>query len=95
MPKKLQILPSKKDDTSDEPPLKLNKLRVPTSPADANETDENNTVKVSGNYDPQRGYVFKALNMIENEVFYSDPVSERQNGIIQNALVYLNYNIYE
>lgn len=93
MPKKLQILPSKKDDTPEEPPLKLNKLRVPASPA--NETENSEKVQVSGNYDPQRGYVFQALNMIENEVFYSDPVRERQNGIIQDALVYLNYNIYE
>lgn len=93
LPKKLKILPSKKDDPSDEPPLKLNKLRVPTAPA--NETDDSRKVEVSGNYDPQRGYVFQALNMIENEVFYSHPVSERQNGILQNALVYLNYNIYE
>lgn len=86
-------MPSKKDDTSDEPPLKLNKLRVPESPA--NETDGSRKVEVSGNYDPQRGYVYQALNMIENEVFYSNPVTERQNGIVQNALVYLNYNIYE
>jgi len=94
LPKKLKILPSKKDDTSDEPPLKLNKLKVPTSPA-ANETDDIKQGNVSGNYDPQRGYVFQALNMIENEVFYSNPLSEQQTGIIQNALVYLNYNIYE
>lgn len=50
---------------------------------------------VSGNYDPQGGYIFQALNLIENEVFYSDAVIERQNGVIQNALVYLNYSIYE
>ncbi|KAG4078572.1 hypothetical protein HA402_002686 [Bradysia odoriphaga] len=92
IPKKLKMLPSRKDDTPDEPPLKLNKLPVPAS----SETDGSRQVKnVSGNYDPQRGYVFQALNMIENEVFYSHPVSERQNGIIPNALVYLNYEIYE
>jgi len=96
LPKKLKILPSKKDDApSDEPPLKLNKLRAPTSPANETDGDSAKTKIVSGNYDPQRGYVFQALNMIENEVFYSNPVGERQNGIIQNALVYLNYNIYE
>lgn len=92
IPRKLKILPSKKDDTPDDPPLILNKLRVL-----ATETGGSSQVKnVSGNYDPQRGYVFRALNMIENEVFYSHPVSGvRQNGIIQNALVYLNYDIYE
>ncbi|KAJ6626580.1 putative OPA3-like protein [Pseudolycoriella hygida] len=90
-----RILPSKRDDISDEPPpLKINKLRLPTSPADET-ADVSKAVQVSGNYDPRRGLVFQALNMIENEVFYSHPVIERQKGIIQNALVYLNYNIYE
>lgn len=31
LPKKLKILQSKKDDASNEPPLRLNKLRDPSS----------------------------------------------------------------
>lgn len=47
---------------------------------------------VSGNYDPNYGLIFKALNFIENEVFYSDATTtiERQAGIIQRALIQLN-----
>ncbi|XP_037048193.1 putative OPA3-like protein CG13603 isoform X2 [Bradysia coprophila] len=41
IPKKLKILPSRKDDSDDEPPLKLNKLPVPASP----ETDGSSKVK--------------------------------------------------
>lgn len=50
---------------------------------------------VSGNYDPRDGVLFKALNLIENEIFYRDPLPPSKHGIVQNALVYLNYGVYE
>lgn len=57
-------------------------------------SESNNKMKVSGNYDPRDGYLFKALNLIENEVFYRDSScasAEPQYGIVQNTLVYLTH----
>lgn len=52
---------------------------------------------VSGNYDPNRGVVFKALNQIENEVFCSEPYTgpPQNHGLVHSALVYLNYGVYQ
>ena len=53
-------------------------------------------MKVSGNYDPRDGFLFKALNLIENEIFYRDPVpSTSSHGLIQGSLLYLNYDLYK
>lgn len=54
----------------------------------------------SGNFNPEDNLIFKALNMIENETFYSESKSEdsdtidgiqHNHGIVKKALVYLNY----
>lgn len=45
----------------------------------------------AGNYDPTRGLLFKALHLIETEIFYSEPVYQplEQYGRVQGALAYL------
>lgn len=54
---------------------------------------------VTGNFNnSNEGIVTKAINLIENEVFFSDQesVNEQQgHHIIQDALVYLKYSAYK
>lgn len=58
---------------------------------------------VSGNYDPSRNTLYKALNIIENEIFYRqtdlndtfDPHTESERGgILAPALISLNYKVF-
>lgn len=58
----------------------------------------NSSVSVAtqiGNYNPNAGILFKSLNLIENEIFYSEPAAGKGRRIIEDALVYLKYNAYE
>lgn len=48
-----------------------------------------------GNYNPNAGILFKSINLIENEIFYSEPAAGKGRRIIEDALVYLKYNAYE
>lgn len=76
---------NEKDVNSPSPPKLLNT---------SSESSSNHNIKVSGNYDPRDGYLFKALNLIENEVFYRDSSyasDEPKYGIVQNTLVYLTH----
>lgn len=42
-----------------------------------------------GNYNTNDGLLFRSLNLIENEIFYSDKSSEGKHRIINEALAYL------
>lgn len=44
-------------------------------------------------YDPSCGLLFKALHLIETEIFYSEPVYRplEHYGRVQSALAYLDY----
>lgn len=44
-------------------------------------------------YDPTSGLLFKALHLIETEIFYSEPVYRplEHYGRVQGALAYLDY----
>lgn len=48
-----------------------------------------------GNYNPNAGLLFKSLNLIETEIFYSEPAAGKRRRIIEDALVYLKYDAYE
>ena len=58
----------------------------------------NKTHETTGNYYPDSGILFPALNLIVNEVFYSPSpddddddgkFSNRRQGVVEKALVYL------
>lgn len=91
---KIKILPDRKDHSDDEPPpLRLNKL-PPVSNSQSTPTPYN----VSGNYDPRDGIVHSGLNLVENEVFYRDSSDEQRRpsaGLVQEALIFLNLDVYQ
>lgn len=68
------------------------------SNVDADIKSANSSVSAAtqiGNYNPNAGILFKSLNLIETEIFYSEPAAGKGRRIIEDALVYLKYNAYE
>lgn len=85
LPRIPKILPEKKQDSVRPPP--------PDKPSGTNDNSQSTTV--SGNYNPNNNAIFKALHLIENEIFYSSEPTSKSHRIIQDALVYLSYTIYD
>lgn len=95
-----KILKSSKDDDSGN----VNQEK-PISLKDTN--NNNNTESVSsdnviasdashtGNYDPNDGVLFESLNLIENEIFYSEKSTSQGHRVIEDALAYLKLDVYE
>lgn len=54
----------------------------------------NQSTVIDGNYDRNCGLVLKSLDLIENEIFYSENKNQTNGGhrIIHEALVYLKLN---
>lgn len=82
---KIKILGSNKTDVDDNTPPEP--TPPPTPPPSPPPQSNNKT----GNYDPNNGLLFKSLNLIENEIFYS-PNDTGGHRIIHEALVYLKLN---
>lgn len=99
---KLKILSSdKKDDDSggrnggdynDVNKVNL-KLLVTNTETKNDENPSENTTK-TGNFNPNDGIIMKSLNLIENEIFYSEQQPAGKGSIIRNALVFLKYDLY-
>lgn len=49
------------------------------------------SINSTGNYNENDGLLFKSLNLIENEIFYSEPKVNDGHRIIHDALVYLKF----
>lgn len=85
-------MPNKKKDREDQPPP------PPPPSGDKDSTvlkESSQPTTVMGNYTANGGVLFKALNLIESEIFYSEEPTSKEHRIIEDALVYLNYTIYE
>lgn len=87
---------SKKSEATD-----INNNNAAGRPAEANASSSKSAsssvsaVTQIGNYNPNAGILFKSLNLIETEIFYSEPAAGKGRRIIEDALVYLKYNAYE
>lgn len=67
-------------------------VKASPSPSSSNTSTPDLKQTHSGNYNPENGLIFRALNMIENEIFYRDETEyERKSGIVTKALMYLEY----
>lgn len=97
---------SKKDDGDDDggKGFKASQLNIDinNNGSESNASDSSNLVSSAltsnmGNssYNPNDGILFKSLNLIEKEIFYSGQSSSNGRRIIQDALVYLNYSLYK
>lgn len=94
---KLKILKSK-DDGDNGTEIAVSNT-VPVSPESPVVEQKGPIVShVTGNYnDSNESIVSKSINLIENEVFFSNKESfndRQEHRIIQDALIYLNYSAY-
>lgn len=76
---------SKNDDSNDNLPTEPTPPPSPPPPPSPSPSFQSHT---TGNYDPNNGFLFKSLNLIENEILYS-PSDTEGHRIIHEALVYL------
>lgn len=71
---------------------KLPKIRSKNE--DVESVDTQSTKPTTGNLSSNSGLLFKSLDLIENEIFYSDDTDNSKEGyrIIHEALAYLKIN---
>lgn len=60
--------------------------------SDSGSENVNTTSNTTGNYDTNNGLLLKSLNLIENEIFYSENTCIGEHRIIHEALDYLKLN---
>lgn len=97
MPDKKQKEPENPPPTAPGAAGTANAASATSNKSQARPAPTKNQSTVSGNYDPNNGVLFRALHLIENEIFYSSDsgVNEKQHRLIEDALVYLNFTVYE